>query len=72
MAVGVNRSTLCQEYRSSVLGPLLMLLYTSELFSLLENMFISYVDDSTEVAIVPSPGVWFTVAQSHNRDVDTV
>ena len=30
-----------------VLGPLLFLLYTSELFSFLENKLIGYADDST-------------------------
>ena len=30
-----------------VLGPLLFLLYTSELFSILENKLIGYADDST-------------------------
>ena len=33
--------------QGSVLGPLLFLLYTSELFSVLENKLISYADDST-------------------------
>ena len=31
--------------QSSVLGPLLFLLYTSELFSILENKLIGYADD---------------------------
>ena len=31
--------------QGSVLGPLLYLLYTSELFSILENKLISYADD---------------------------
>ena len=38
----------------SVLGPLLVLLYTSELFSILENKLIGYADDSTLMAVVPS------------------
>ena len=33
--------------QGSVLGPLLFLLYTSELFSILENKLISYADNST-------------------------
>ena len=33
--------------QDSVLGPLLFLLYTSELFSILENKLIGYADDST-------------------------
>ena len=37
--------------QGSVLGPLLFLLYTSELFSILENKLIGYADDSTLIAI---------------------
>ena len=33
-----------------VLGPLLFILYTSELFSILENKLIGYSDDSTLMA----------------------
>ena len=33
--------------QGSVLGPLLFLQYTSELFSILENKLIGYADDST-------------------------
>ena len=38
----------------SVFGPLLFLLYTSELFSILKNKLIGYADDSTLMAVVPS------------------
>ena len=48
--------------QGTVLGPLLFLLYTSELFSILENMLIGYADDSTLMAVVPSPGVRVKVA----------
>ena len=37
-----------------VLGPLLFFLYTSVLFSILENKLIGYADDSTLMAVVPS------------------
>ena len=40
-----------------VLGPLLFLLYTSELLSVLENKLIGYADDSTLIAVVPSQGL---------------
>ena len=55
--------------QSSVLGPLLFLLYTSKLFSILESMLIGYADDSTLMAVVPSPGGRVTVAESLNRDL---
>ena len=47
--------------QGSVLGQLLFLLYTSELFSILENKLIDYADDSTLMTVVPSPGVRVTV-----------
>ena len=49
--------------QGSVFGPLLFHLYTSELFSILENNLIGYTDDSTLMAVVPSPGVRVTVAE---------
>ena len=58
--------------QGSVLGPLLFLLYTSELFSILENMLIGYADDSTLMAVVPSPGVRVAVAESLIRDLGRV
>ena len=44
--------------------PLLFLLYTSELFSILENILIGYADDSTLMAVVPPLGVRVTIAES--------
>ena len=55
--------------QGSVLGPLLFLLYTSELFSILENKLIGYADDSTLITVVPSPDVRVSVAESLNRDL---
>ena len=55
--------------QGSVFGPLLFLLYTSELFSILENKLIGYADDSTLIAVVPSPGSRVTVAESLSRDL---
>ena len=54
--------------QGSVLGPLLFLLYTSELFSILENKQIGYPDDFTLMAVVPSPGVRVAVAESLIHD----
>ena len=55
--------------QGSVLCPLLCLLYTSELFSIVENKLIGYADDSTLMAVVSSPGVRVTVAESLIRDL---
>ena len=56
--------------QGSVLGPLLLfLLCTSELFSIQENKLIGYADDSTLIAVVPSPGVRVTVAESPSSDL---
>ena len=41
--------------QGNVLGPQLFLLYTAELFSILENKLYGYTDDSTLVAVIPSP-----------------
>ena len=58
--------------QGSVFGPLLFILYTSELFSILENKLIGYADDSTLIAVVRSPGVRVTVAESLNHDLARV
>ena len=54
------------------LHPLLFLLYTSELFSILENKLIGYADDSTLMVVVPSSGVRVAVAESLIRDLGRV
>ena len=55
-----------------VLCPLLFLLFTSELFSILENKLIGYADDSTLIAVVTSPDVRDTVAESLIPDLGRV
>ena len=50
--------------QGTVLVPLLFLPYKSKLFSILENKLIGYADDSTFIAVVKSPGVRVTVAES--------
>ena len=55
--------------QGSVLGPLLFVLHTSKLFSILENKLISYADDSTLIAVVPSQGVRVAVAESLSHDL---
>ena len=47
----------------------MFLLYTSELFSILENKLIGYADDPTLIAVVLSSGIRVTVAESLNSDL---
>ena len=58
--------------QGSIFGPLLFLLYTSELFSILENKLIGYADNSTFMAVVPSQGVRVAIAESLIRDLGRV
>ena len=58
--------------RGSVLGPQLFLLYTAELFSIVENKLYGYTHDSTLVAVVPSSGERVAVSESKNRDLNRV
>ena len=58
--------------QGSVLTQLLFLLYTAELFSAVENKRYGYADDSTPVAVVPSPGERVSVLESMNRDLNKV
>ena len=56
--------------QGSVLCPQLFLLYTAELFFIVENKL--YADDSTLVAVLPSPGERVAVSESMNRDLNRV
>ena len=58
--------------QGSLLGTLLFLLYTPKLLSILEYKLIGYADDSTFMAVVPSPGVRVAVAESLIRDLGSV
>ena len=53
----------------SVLGPLLFILYTSEMFELVENRLFSYAYDCTLLAVVRKPADRSAVAASLNRDL---
>ena len=58
--------------QGSVVCPLLLVLNTSELFSILGNKLLGYADHSTFMAVVPSPVVIVTVAESLIRDLGRV
>ena len=58
--------------QGSVSGLLLFLLYTSEIFSILENKLIGYADGSTLIAVLSFPGVRVAVAESLIRDLGRV
>ena len=55
--------------QGSGLDPQLFLLYTVELFSIVENKLYGYVDDSTLVAVVPSPAQRIDATESINRNL---
>ena len=56
----------------SVLCQQLFLLYTAEFFSIVENKLNGYADDSTLVAVVPSPGERAAVSKSMNHYLNRV
>ena len=58
--------------QGSVLVPLLFILYTTKLFSIVDNKLIGYADDSTLMAVVPSPGIRVAVAESLMLDLGSV
>ena len=55
--------------QGSVLGPILFILYTHDMWFGLENRLIAYADDATLIAPVPSPELRASVAESLNRDL---
>ena len=58
--------------QGSVLGPLLFIIYTSDMWSGLENKLIAYADDATLAACIDSPNSRSHVADSLNRDLTRI
>ena len=58
--------------QGSVLGPLLFILYTYDMWFGLENMLVSYADDATLLARIPSPNMRSDVTESLNRDLSKI
>ena len=68
--VGVNWLTSCQEFRRVVFWAHYCSSYTPRsFFSILENKLTGYADNSTLIAVVPSPGLRVAVAESLNSDL---
>lgn len=55
--------------QGSVLGPLLFVVYTADMFSVVENRLVNYADDSTLYAAVPRPSLRPDVTASLNLDL---
>ena len=55
--------------QGSVLGPLLFLVYTSELSEIVRDTLVTYADDSTLLATVPSPAERVNIDESVNRQL---
>ena len=66
---GEWRSVVSGVPQGSVLGPLLFILYTQDMWIGLENQLVAYADDATLLAVIPSPDQRLLVAESLNRDL---
>ena len=55
--------------QGNVLGPLLSILYTHNMWFRLENMLVSYAGDATLLAHIPSPNMKSDVTESLYRDL---
>ncbi|KAI3381869.1 hypothetical protein SNEBB_010891 [Seison nebaliae] len=58
--------------QGSVLGPLLFILYTADLYNIVKNDLFGYADDKTLLSVIPSPADRQTVAVSLNRDLELI
>ena len=74
MVVVANRLTWCQGCLREVFWALRCSSCTLQSFSLsiVENKLYGYADDSTLVAVVPSPGERVAVSETMNRDLNRV
>ena len=58
--------------QGSVLGPLLFILYTSDMWSNITNKILAYADDTSLYAHIPSPDMRQVVADSLMDDLDKI
>ena len=58
--------------QGSVLGPLLFILYTADLFSIVDNLLVGYADDATLNSVAQRPANGVSVSNSLQCDTDTI
>ena len=69
MVLRVSGSRSFHACHREVFGPLLFILYTTEMFELVENRLYAYADDFTLLAVVCKLADRHAVAASLNRDL---
>ena len=70
--VSASVNVVAEVSQGSVLGSLLFILYTTELFHIVGNHIVSYTDDTTVNAVIPRPLLRLQVMESLNQDLATI
>ena len=55
-----------------MLGPLLFILYTADLFSVVSYLLVGYADDATLISIAQRPANRVAVSNSLQSDINTI
>ena len=58
--------------QGSVLGPLLFILYTADLFSIVDNLLVGYADDATLISVAQRPANRVSVSNFLQCDIDKI